>query len=150
MPEGISFRRADASDLSAIIELRIEFERITRDSGSLDEDSRRAELATLFGADLTEGRLLCWLAEDGNRAIAQAALRVRPGGTGELLNVYTDPAFRGRGIGSALVGLAIKEARALKLSRITLQPTEDSRRIYVRSGFRIEGRRMILNIEAIP
>jgi ribosomal protein S18 acetylase RimI-like enzyme len=63
-------------------------------------------------------------------------LRLLPGGEGELLNVYTIPAYRRRGLGSALVDLAIAEARALGLRRIRLQCTEDSRRIYESRGFR--------------
>src|SRR5208337_2843500 len=145
MPTIPAIRRAVASDLEAIVGLRLAFERITRDSGSLDEVSRRAELASLLGADMAEGNLVCWLAEDGGRAVAQAALRVRrragaaAGGLGELLNVYTDPSYRGRGIGSALVAEAVAEASAIGLGRVRLRPTDDSRRIYERAGFRAEG-----------
>jgi ribosomal protein S18 acetylase RimI-like enzyme len=147
-----AIRRAIASDLETIVDLRMAFERITRDSGSLDEASRRAELASLLGTDLAEGRLVCWLAEDGGHAVAQAALRVKrravaaAGGLGELLNVYTDPAYRGRGIGSALVAEAMAEASALGLGRLRLRPTDDSRRIYERAGFRAEGGDMVLDL----
>jgi GNAT superfamily N-acetyltransferase len=152
MPTIPAIRRAVASDLEAIIGLRLAFERITRDSGSLDEVSRRAELASLLGADMAEGSLVCWLAEDGGRAVAQAALRVRrragavAGGLGELLNVYTDPAYRGRGIGSALVAEAMAAASAIGLGRVRLRPTEDSRRIYERAGFRAEGSDMVIDL----
>jgi GNAT superfamily N-acetyltransferase len=152
MPIIPAIRRAVASDLEAIVGLRLDFERITRDSGSLDETSRRAELSSLLGADLAAGSLVCWLAEDGGRAVAQAALRVkrRAGaasrGLGELHNVYTDPAYRGRGLGSALVAEAMAEASALGLGRLRLRPTDDSRRIYERAGFRAEGNDMVLDL----
>jgi predicted GNAT family acetyltransferase len=147
MPEPVALRRAGPADLGAIIGLRMDFERITRDSGSLDEASRRAELAALLGPDMASGRLFCWLAEDGDRAVAQAALRLLSRGEGEILNVYTATAYRRRGIGGGLVALALGQARTLGLSRIRLQPTDDSRRIYARAGFRSAGRAMILDLE---
>jgi ribosomal protein S18 acetylase RimI-like enzyme len=143
LSETIGLRRAAESDLAAIIDLRIRFERITRDSGSFAEGERRAELSALLGPDLASSRLLCWLAEEGGRAIASAGLRFRDG-EGEMLNVYTMASYRGRGIGSALVGAAIAEARERGLRRLRLQATEDSRRIYERAGFRAAGRGMIL------
>jgi GNAT superfamily N-acetyltransferase len=156
LTDSIRIHRALSPDLGAIIALRVEFERITRDSGSFDEGARRAELAELLGRDLASGRLLGWLAEDDGRPFAQAGLRLggragaprgtRQGGDGELLNVYCESAYRGRGIGSALVEAAIAEALTLGLSRITLQPTEDSRRIYERAGFRADRGRMALEL----
>jgi GNAT superfamily N-acetyltransferase len=149
VPDHFSLRRASAADLASVVGLRIDFERITRDSGSLDEGARRSELESLLGPDIASGRLLAWLAEEGGRAVGQAALRLRPGAgapEGELLNVYTVPGRRGRGIGGALVALAVAEARRLGLSRLRLRPTEDSRRIYEREGFRAEGRDMVLGL----
>jgi ribosomal protein S18 acetylase RimI-like enzyme len=156
MREAPVFRRAEAADLDAIVGLRLALERQTRDSGSMDESWRRAEVEALLAPDLASGVLLCWLAEAGGRAVAQAALRTRrpsgagPAGEGELLNVYTEPAYRGRGIASSLVGLAIAEARALGLGRLRLQATEDSRRIYARAGFRRAGRAMVLRLGRAP
>lgn len=147
-------RRAGPSDLGAIVRMRIEFERITRDFLAMDEGARRDELKALLGPDLESGALVAWIAEAEDRAIGQAALRAaRPRGPhrlgqereAELFNVYVEPAFRRRGIGSALVAEALAEVRARGIGRVTLQPTEDSRRIYERAGFRGQGGRMILD-----
>jgi GNAT superfamily N-acetyltransferase len=148
MPDSVSIRRAGRPDLGAVIGLRIEFERITRDSGSLDEGARIAQLSALLGPDLGAGSLRCWIAESGGRAVAQAALRLRGSAVGEILNVYTVPDFRGRGIGSALVATAIAEARELGLRRLYLQPTEDSRGLYERAGFSLAGSCMELFLTA--
>ncbi len=162
-----AIRRAGPGDLGAIVEMRIEFERITRDSGSADEAERAAELAELLGPDLESGALVAWIAEEEGRAVGQAALRLAAAGAGgpsragvpeggeaareaELMNVYVRPAFRRRGLGASLVAAALAEARELGLCRITLQPTEDSRRIYERSGFRPERGRMALDLRNRP
>jgi GNAT superfamily N-acetyltransferase len=148
MPGPVEIRRARGSDIGSIVDLRIAFERLTRDSCSFDEAHRRAEIAALLGPDLAAGRLLCWLAEAGGRTVAQAALRLPcrscAGGEAEILNVFTEPSFRRRGIGAALVAAAIAEARGLGLASLRLQPTEDSRRIYGRAGFRVAKGRMFL------
>ena len=140
---GFDIRQAGPGDLEAIVSMRIEFERETRDSGSLDEEARRSELRFLFGRDLSCGVLVAWLAEEDGRPVAQVALRLN-GDSGELLNVYTAPAFRRRGLGSALVDMSLAEADKLGLRRVLLQPTEDSRRIYERRGFRGGSRSMSL------
>lgn len=152
MPEAAVIRRATESDIGGIVGLRLAFESITRDSGALaagtpGETARRAELVALLGRDMRRGKLLCWLAEEGGCAVAQAALRLRVGRDGEILNVYTEPAYRGRGIGTALVATAVAEARALGVRRLSLQPTEDSRGLYKRAGFRAEGRGMKLEVK---
>jgi GNAT superfamily N-acetyltransferase len=139
----VALRRAGLRDLGAIVELRIEFERVTRDSGSMDEADRRSELRSLLGPDLASGLLAAWIAEEGGRAVGQAGLLSR-GRVAELLNVYVEPAFRGRGLGTALVEAAIAEARSRGLKKIRLQPTDDGRPIYERSGFVDSGRDMIL------
>jgi GNAT superfamily N-acetyltransferase len=138
--------------------MRIEFERITRDSGSADEAARRSELAALLGPDLASGALIAWIAEAEGRAAGQSALRLAqrrargeagPGAAAleaELMNVFVRPEFRRRGLGEALVAAALEEARAMGVGRITLQGTEDSRRIYERAGFRGRGGRMILDL----
>jgi GNAT superfamily N-acetyltransferase len=142
---GARIRRAGPEDLARIVDLRMQFERITRDSGSLDEPARRAELGSLLGPDLAEGRLLAWIAEAGDRAVGQSGLLLR-GAEAELINVYVEPGSRGCGLGTALVEAAIAEARARSAPAVTLQPTEDSRRIYERAGFRAAGRRMVLRL----
>jgi GNAT superfamily N-acetyltransferase len=141
----VSIRRAGPSDLDAIVELRLEFERITRDSGSMDEAGRRSELRSLLGPDLASGVLAAWIAEEGGRSVGQAGLLIR-GRAAELLNVYVAPAFRGRGLGTALVEAAIAEARSRGLAAMRLQPTDEGRPIYERAGFVDSGRDMLLRL----
>ncbi len=149
----VSVRRARPADLDSIVDLRLEFERITRNSGSIDE-GRRFELRSMLGRDLRSGRLIAWMAEVDGRTVGQAALRIKAAAgfsparsgdiEGELVNVFVLPEFRRRGTGAALVRAAINEGRGLGLDRITLQPTDESRRMYERSGFAGSRRRMIL------
>lgn len=59
-------------------------------------------------------------------------------GESELISMWVDPAVRGRGVGSALIGAAVERARRLGASRMALdvaagnQPAID---LYLRAGF---------------
>jgi GNAT superfamily N-acetyltransferase len=158
-PANATCRRATAADVAALVDLRIDFMRIVKDSGLEDEAAWRAELAELFGRDLVGGELFAWVAEEGGRVVAASGLRLLPRGggpperppatpppEGEILNMYTVPSHRRLGLGSELLGLAIAEARARGLSRLRLQPTDDGRPLYLRAGFRDEGRDMVLEL----
>jgi len=149
---GAEFRRAGPRDVDALVDLRIDFMRIVKDGGLPDEEAWRAELAGLFARDLASGALLAWVAEEEGRVVASCGLALgRPDaaeGEGEILSVYTAGAYRRRGIGAALLRLALGEARARGLRRLRLQPTDDGRPLYERAGFRDEGRDMVLVLEA--
>jgi ribosomal protein S18 acetylase RimI-like enzyme len=57
---------------------------------------------------------------------------------GHIEDVVVDPAYRGRGLASALVSEALKVAREKKLSRVELNALNDNypaRRLYEKLGF---------------
>jgi GNAT superfamily N-acetyltransferase len=146
---GISFRPAGQSDISALVDLRIEFLRIVKDSGLSDEAEWRSHFAALFERELASGAFLAWVAEADSRIVGTSGLRLPEGQTspeGEILNMYTVFEFRRRGIGSELLDLAIAEARARGLPRLRLQPTDSGRPLYLRAGFRDDGRDMLLQL----
>jgi len=156
---GATFRIARQADVAALVELRLDFMRIVKNSGLGDEGSWRDELAALFERELRSGFLLVWVAEAEGRVVASSGLRLpprvprsrlgpsaSPRGEGEILNMYTFPGFRRRGIGSRLLGLAVAEARSRGLGRLRLQPTDDGRPLYARAGFRDRGRSMVLEL----
>lgn len=157
-PENFECRRAGRTDIDALVDLRIDFMRIVKDGGLPDEAAWRAELARVFARDLAAETLRVWVAVERGEGRAGGAGRVigtsglalgRHGagpGEGEILNVYTIPERRRRGVASALLALVLDEARRIGLARARLQPTPDSRRLYERAGFRDEGRDMLLEL----
>ena len=124
----------------------------------------RWELRTSFGAaveDRTEflercsdwmrkcleeaGTWRCWVAVEANELQGSLWLQLiekipNPVGEVEALayitSVYVRPGARGRGLGSALVSTAVAFCRALPVDTIVLWPTQDSRSLYERHGFR--------------
>lgn len=85
-----------------------------------------------------------WIAEQSGEVAGSLFILPAPGeaaGTAQLRMLYTEPAFRGRGIGRRLVEEAVRFSRAAGYRRIILW-TQDSlgsaRRIYQSAGFTLE------------
>lgn len=57
------------------------------------------------------------------------------GGCGYLMNIYTRPTFRGRGIGRRVVDWLVEQARMRNITRIYLETSDTGRSLYERSGF---------------
>ncbi|KRA42245.1 helix-turn-helix domain-containing GNAT family N-acetyltransferase [Devosia sp. Root635] len=82
-----------------------------------------------------------WIAEqDGQVAGSVFIIPAEESGTAQLRMLYTEPAFRGRGIGKRLVDEAVRFSRASGYKRVILW-TQDclvsARRIYQGAGFEL-------------
>jgi GNAT superfamily N-acetyltransferase len=143
-------RRATAADIDALAHHRVS---MFRDMGVLDEadaDSLRRVSIEYFRRAMAAGRYLAWVAvaeHDALHILAGAGLSVeeilpRPGQQGlnlgpdgVVLNVYTEPAWRGRGLASRLVREILEWARTRGIERVNLHASEDGRSVYERIGF---------------
>jgi len=166
------FRKAGAGDVASLVELRLAFMRIVKDAGLPDEEAWRSELSALFERDLGSGALVAWICQDGGRTVAASGIAFGPppaggrpdgdvarrgegSGRGSapraaaealILNMYTLPEYRRRGLASELLGRCIAEGRGRGVRRLRLQPTEDGRALYERFGFRRAGDDMLLDL----
>lgn len=78
------------------------------------------------------------IAEDSGRVVGCAALVPRDDGPVELAKMAVDPSAQGKGIGRAIVGRAIDEARQMGAKRLWLESNtvlETAIRLYRRCGF---------------
>lgn len=103
-----------------------------------------AQFAPWVERHLTAGTYLGWLAEYGGEVVAGAGMMlidwpphfsdVQPLRS-YLLNVYTRPQHRGRGLARQLTEQGIAETRRRALRLVTLHTSEAGRPIYERLGF---------------
>lgn len=149
-PSAARFRRAVVDDIDALADHRVSMFRAMGTLAEEDAESLRSASADWFRRAMASGEYLAWVAvTDGEPAtiVAGAGLRIdgilpRPGqrGTylgpdGMLLNVYTELAWRGRGLASRLVREILESARACGMERVNLHATDDGRAVYERIGF---------------
>lgn len=79
-----------------------------------------------------------WLARAGEEAVGCVALRPLADGLGEVKRMYVAPAWRGKGVGRALLQTLLAHARSLGYQRIRLGTLGDmtaARSLYASLGF---------------
>lgn len=143
--EKIKFDKADKDDISELVRLRLAY--IDDDFGKLnDEDVRDIsdKLGDYFDRELGN-HIIAFVARAEGRLIASALLLVvekpanptMPNGLcGEVLSVYTEEAYRGKGICTHLMEDLIAYGRENHFSKIDLLATEDGLHVYEKVGFK--------------
>lgn len=143
--EKYTLRAATAADATVVARHRVS---MFRDMGMLDERDAAA-LAAGSQAHLTtalsDGTYLGWLIEYDDVVVAGAGVILRPmlprpespygGEDAEVLNVYTDPTHRRRGLARRLVEHVLSWSRTRGLRRISLHASDEGRPLYEQLGF---------------
>ena len=113
-----------------------------RDVAALDAMADAA--GVYFPRAIRTGEYRGWIAEVGGQAVATAGLVIHAvppspanlvGQAGYIMNICTAPAWRGRGIASALLDRMLAHLRAEGIPAASLHATDDGRPIYERAGF---------------
>jgi ribosomal protein S18 acetylase RimI-like enzyme len=140
-------RPATSSDLDVLVRHRVQ---MFAAMGFASDDAF-AELSaacrTWFADALVRGRYLGWLIAPADRPKTVAAgagmlLQDMPPGPRDvgttrayILNVYTEPEHRGRGLATIATRAALDEARRRRIRIVTLHASDEGRAIYDRLGF---------------
>ena len=143
--DNYTLRAATTADVLTIARHRVG---MFRDMGMLDERDAAALTAGSHAyliTALSDGTYLGWLMEHDGIVVAGAGVVVRPllprpesphgGEDVEVLNVYTEPAHRRRGLARRLVVHVLAWARARGLQRISLHASDEGRPLYEQLGF---------------
>ena len=138
-------RQATQTDIPALVTLRMA---LFCEVGELSEPLADLDLwqatSRYFSTAQAEESARSWVAEVDGEVVASAtlALFVRPpypgnltGREGYLLNMYTVPAWRKRGMASALLDAMAAHAREQRLGKLWLHASEQGRPLYERLGF---------------
>lgn len=102
------------------------------------------ELTQYFEQALTEDRIFAFLAELDGEALSFGAMVLKkiPGDfnqssylEGDILNMYTVPSARRKGISALILDQLLKEARQRGISKVSLHTSKDGEKLYRKFGF---------------
>ncbi|MDX7899674.1 GNAT family N-acetyltransferase [Aeromonas media] len=138
-------REALAADIPALVHLRMALFCEVGELARPDEDPALWQATlTYFTRAQEEGSARSWLVEVDGEAVTcgTLALFVRPpypgnlaGREAYLLNMYTRPAWRKRGMASILLDAMAAHAREQRLGKLWLHASDQGRPLYERLGF---------------
>lgn len=142
-------REARPDDAMRLSRMRYEF-RAAEDRAVEDREAFLDRCRSWMRARLDPGERgwRCWVTEAEGRIVGHVWLRqvpkvpnpVREAEThAYLTNTYVEPGLRGRGLGSALVEVAVDGCRKVGVDSVILWPTDASRPLYRRIGFEPAG-----------
>lgn len=136
------FRIATTDDIDTLVQLR---KNQLIDEGNTPQQDIGPALTAFFSTKMRDGSLVEWVCVEDQTIIATAAVlfsefpptyrslhRIK----GYVTNMYTAPAYRGRGIATALLDRLVLEAKARNAEQLWLGASEMGRPVYLRYGFR--------------
>ena len=145
MIDGYTIRRAAAADLGTLVEHRraMFYDMGHTDVEALDRMSSAFEIWLLRKMEASE--YLAWVAESRDGSVAGGLGMwlmdwlphlIGPGAPrANIVNVYTRPADRRRGIARALMTTAVEWCRDKGIRAVVLHASEHGRPLYVSLGF---------------
>jgi GNAT superfamily N-acetyltransferase len=153
----IIYRRATLVDINKLVELRVEFlfeaEKISKDTPA---EELRNSLYNFFQRNMKSEYFISWIAIQENEIIATSGLvfyEVPPlfenisGREAYLMNMYTLPNYRRKGIGTELLKRVIEEARKREIRKVRLVTSEDGKYLYKKNGFKFNKNEMCLLLD---
>ena len=140
----ILFGEASKDDIKELVRLRIAY--MIDDFGGVSDHERECmekQLPDYFNRKLGN-ELIAFIAKDDNQIVSVAYLHIieMPANSillnglyGEVLNVYTEPEYRGKGLCTQLIKNLIEYGKKRGLGRVDLSATKEGYPIYKKVGF---------------
>jgi len=139
------YRKLTAEDLDPFIRMRIAQ---LREEGATEDLDLVPALKDYYHRHLEDGTFVSWLAVDGEKIVGTSGMSFveKPpyfscpsGRIGLLSSMYTDPAYRRRGIARELLGRVVEEARAYGCGSVQITASDMGVLLYSNFGFQKNG-----------
>ena len=140
-----TIRQATPDDIATLTDLRVTF---FEEIGDITDEKHAAAFweATnhYLNEALPQGKFLAWVAEEDGQIVATSGLiffEQAPtptnlvGNEGYILNMYTLPQWRGKGIARILLEEIISYVKNTGVSQLWLYATDQGRPLYEKLGF---------------
>lgn len=150
----IEYRKADISDIDILTASRVT---VLRAANGLDDsaDMSAVERSSrkYYRRALADGTHTAYLVYDGEKLVGTGGVSyytVMPtcddptGKKAYIMNMYTAPEYRRKGIAIRTLGLLVQDARSRGVTFISLEATQAGRPMYERYGFVSMENEMIL------
>jgi ribosomal protein S18 acetylase RimI-like enzyme len=142
----IRFHRAGLRDINTVAKYRVELANLMY-GHTWDAQARKLEkkVRQYLRTAIPEGAFIAWLAESEGKVLAVSGMvvwRIPPrygaleGEQAYILNMYTIPEARGQGLCNRLLKELIKEAKKLRIKKVSLHTSKDGEPIYRKAGFK--------------
>ena len=141
----MTYRKLTAEDLDPFVRMRIAQ---LREEGAREELDLVPALKDYYRRHLKDGTFVSWLAVDGEKIVGTSGMSFveKPpyfscpnGRIGLLSSMYTDPAYRRRGIARELLGRVVEEARAYGCGSVQITASDMGVLLYSDFGFQKNG-----------
>lgn len=139
------YKRATLADIKILTETRIE---VLRAANHLTDDTDMSEVEresyNYYQKALHEGSHIAYLVFDGNRFVGAGGVsffQVMPtyhnptGKKAYIMNMYTDSAYRRKGIATKTLDLLVRDIKNRGITAISLEATDMGRPLYEKYGF---------------
>ena len=152
----ITYRKLTKDNLDAFIRMRIAQ---LREEGAKEDIDLRPALTDYYVRHLADGTFVSWLAVNGGRIVGTCGMSFveKPpyfgcpnGKIGLLSSMYTDPAYRRRGIARELLRRVTEEARAFGCGAVQITASDMGVLLYTDFGFRKNPNFMQLSLQEDP
>ncbi|MBO4471135.1 MAG: GNAT family N-acetyltransferase [Clostridia bacterium] len=141
----IAYRKLTENDLDVFIRMRIAQ---LREEGTAEALDLVPPLKDYYHRHLADGTFVSWLALDGEKIVGTSGMSFveKPpyfscpsGKIGLLSSMYTDPAYRRRGIAKELLRRVTEEARAYGCGSVQITASDMGVLLYTDFGFEKNG-----------
>lgn len=139
------YKKATIDDIDILTESRI---KVLRAANKLSEDVDMTEVEKesyeYYSKALRDGSHTAYLAFDGKTLVGAGGVsyyRVMPtyhnpsGNKAYIMNMFTDPNYRRKGIAFRTLDLLVKDAKSRGIDAISLEATDMGRPLYEKYGF---------------
>jgi len=153
----MEYRKSGLEDLERLVESRI---MVLRAANGLGPEADMAQAAqesrAYYEKALADGSHAAWLAWEDGRIVGCGGIsfyQVMPtyhnptGWKAYIMNMYTAPEYRRRGIAKGMLRLLVQEALDRGITAISLEATEMGRPLYEACGFAAADSEMYLPVQ---
>ncbi len=143
--KNIEIRKIGPEDISTLVDYRLIY--LTELQGEMKVNYREQlsrDLTVYFEKAIKEGRFTAVLAEKKGKAVSFGGMIIKeiPGDAnrstyleGDILNMYTIPEERRKGISSLILEQLLAEAKRLELTKVALHTSKDGEKLYRKYQF---------------